>query len=213
MSQNIELLDTILMKAPVIPVLTLTNSSNAVKVAKALAKGGLTSIEITLRTDCALDCIRKISSEVPEVTVGAGTILSARQYEAAVNAGAHFAVSPGSTETLFNAAKSFQQCPLLPGVSTPTETMQAAEKGYERLKFFPALASGGPSLLKALAAPFPSLRFCPTGGITLANAKDFLALSNVLCVGGTWISETGAVDAQNWLKIEAHARKAAALSP
>lgn len=209
-AQRIEDLLGIMTAQPVIPVLKIANVADAVPLARALAAGGLPAIEITLRTPAALDAIRAVAAEVPEAVVGAGTILDARQFDAAVAAGSRFIVSPGFTPQLA-AAAAHSRVPLLPGAITPGEIMAAAEAGYSILKFFPAEQAGGAAFLKALASPFAGIRFCPTGGIGPANAADYLALDNVVCVGGSWVAPDALVAAGKWGEITDLARGAAAL--
>ncbi|MTI19216.1 bifunctional 4-hydroxy-2-oxoglutarate aldolase/2-dehydro-3-deoxy-phosphogluconate aldolase [Rhodobacteraceae bacterium RKSG542] len=212
MAQNIERVEAVMTAAPVIPVLVVDDPKKAVPMARALVKGGLPGIEITLRTPNALECIRAVAAEVEGALVGAGTVLDHAQYEAAVKAGSTFIVSPGATDNLFKAAEDFPEVPLLPGVSTASEVMYALEAGYQRLKFFPAVPAGGIPMLKGLASPLAAAKFCPTGGISLQNARDFLACPNVLCVGGSWIADSKAIDEEDWAGIEERARAAAALT-
>lgn len=209
MPQKADKLLPIMTGQPVIPVLKIARAADAAPLARALAKGGLPAIEITLRTLDALDAIRIAAAEVPEAIIGAGTILSARQFDQAVGAGARFIVSPGTTQELLDAARS-SEAPLLPGAITPSEIMAAAEEGYSLLKFFPAEQAGGASFLKALSSPLAGVRFCPTGGITAANAATYLSLPNVICVGGSWVAPDELVDAGDWAAIEDLARKAVA---
>jgi 2-dehydro-3-deoxyphosphogluconate aldolase / (4S)-4-hydroxy-2-oxoglutarate aldolase len=194
----------------VIPVLKISEVKHAVPLARALARGGLKVIEVTLRTEAALEAIRLAAKEVPEAKVGAGTILNARQFHEAVTAGSRFIVSPGLTSEVIAAAED-SDVPLLPGAITPSEIMMAAEAGIDFLKFFPAEQAGGVAFLKSLASPFGGIRFCPTGGITLKNAPDYLALSNVTCVGGSWVAPDEMVRDGKWEAIEALAREAAKL--
>lgn len=196
---------------PVIPVLKIADVAHAVPLARALARGGLKAIEITLRTPGALDCIRRVAAEVPEAIVGAGTILSAGQFDEAAAAGSRFIVSPGITRQLLAAAAN-SDVPLLPGAITPGEIMAAREAGLDFLKFFPAEQAGGAAFLKALASPLAGIKFCPTGGIGPNNAADYLALPNVLCVGGSWVAPDDLVEAGRWNEIEALAREACALT-
>ncbi len=203
-------LNSVLDVQPVIPVVRIERAEDAVPLARALAKGGLPAIEITLRTPKALDAIRRVAAEVPEAIVGAGTILNAAQFGEAVAAGATFIVSPGQTPAVFDAAED-SSVPLLPGATTATEIMLAAERGYNTLKFFPAEQSGGVSFLKSLASPFQGVRFCPTGGITPANASTYLALSNVVCVGGSWVAPDALIAGGEWDQITALAAEAAKL--
>jgi 2-dehydro-3-deoxyphosphogluconate aldolase/(4S)-4-hydroxy-2-oxoglutarate aldolase len=210
MTQDVSKLDRIMRAAPVIPVLVIEDPAKAVPMAKALVKGGLPAIEITLRTPKALEAIRAVAAEVEGAMVGAGTVLDAAQYQAAVDAGATFAVSPGATERLLSAAAG-HDVPLLPGAATASEVMRLLEAGYERLKLFPAEAAGGVAMLKALSSPLPAARFCPTGGISESSAPAYLSLPNVICVGGSWIASAEAIAMDDWSGIEARARTAAAL--
>lgn len=202
-------IDRILTAAPVIPVLVIERVEEALPVARALVEGGLPVIEVTLRTDSALDAIRAMKA-VEGAVVGAGTVLNAAQYEAAVAAGAEFVVSPGLTDGIA-AAAARSPVPLLPGVASAGDIMRALDHGFSRLKFFPAEASGGLPALKAFSAVFGAVKFCPTGGITLASAPDWLALESVLCVGGSWLVPAGAASAPE--RITERARMAAALAP
>ena len=195
---------------PVIPVLKIERAADAVPLARALARGGLPAIEITLRTDQALEAIRLVAAEVPDAIVGAGTILDSAQFDAAVKAGSRFIVSPGAIPSLFDAAAN-SPVPLLPGAITPSEMMVAADRGYKLLKFFPAEQAGGPAFLKSVASPLAGVRFCPTGGIGLGNAPDDLKLPNVVCVGGSWVAPDALVAGGKWDEIEALAREAAGL--
>jgi len=192
---------------PVIPVLKIERAADAVPLARALARGGLRAIEITLRTDEALECIRRVAAEVEDCIVGAGTILNARQFDEAVAAGSKFIVSPGLTRKLAAHAAS-SDVPLLPGTITPGEIMSALEAGLDFLKFFPAEQAGGASFLKALASPIAGVKFCPTGGISANNARDYLSLPNVVCVGGSWVAPDDMVKAGDWAGIEALAAEA-----
>ncbi|MES4833809.1 bifunctional 4-hydroxy-2-oxoglutarate aldolase/2-dehydro-3-deoxy-phosphogluconate aldolase, partial [Streptomyces anthocyanicus] len=173
--------------------------------------GGLPAIEVTLRTPVALDAIRAIAGEVPDAVVGAGTVVTAEQVGEVVAAGARFLVSPGWTDTLVEAMRG-SGVPFLPGVSTASEVVALLERGVREMKFFPAEAAGGTAYLKALAAPLPQARFCPTGGITPASAPEYLALPNVGCVGGSWMLPKDAIAGRDWARVEALAREAAALS-
>jgi len=203
-------IEDILGLGPVMPVITVASAAQAVPLARALAAGGLPAIEVTLRTDAALDAIRAIAAEVPEAVPGVGTALNPKHLEAAAKAGAKFALSPGATATLLDAGLS-SPIPYLPAVATASEMMAAMERGYSAFKFFPAAACGGPAALKAFAGPFPALRFCPTGGIDAASAPAYLALGNVPCVGGSWIAPADAVAREDWAEIERLARAAAAM--
>lgn len=195
---------------PVVPVLKIERVADAVPLVRALAKGGLRLVEITLRTPAALEAIRRASGEVEEAVVGAGTILSALQFEEAAQAGSRFIVSPGLTREVAKAAEA-SAVPLLPGAVTPSEIMAAAELGLDFLKFFPAEQAGGAAYLKSLASPFAGIRFCPTGGIGADNAPAYLSLPNVVCVGGSWIAPDALVGAGRWDEIERLARQATSL--
>jgi 2-dehydro-3-deoxyphosphogluconate aldolase/(4S)-4-hydroxy-2-oxoglutarate aldolase len=202
----------ILTAAPVVPVLTIESRAVAVPLARALVAGGLTALEVTLRTAAGLECIRAIAGEVEGADVGAGTVLDGKQYAEAAAAGARFIVSPGATPGLVAAAQD-SAVPYLPGVATAGEAMSLAEAGFRMLKFFPAGPAGGVEYLKALGAPLPATRFCPTGGIGPMNAPDYLALSNVVCVGGSWVAPRDALDAADWARITSLSRAASALAP
>ena len=195
--------------APIVPVLVVDDASKARGLASALVAGGLPALEVTLRTPAALDAIREMAS-VEGGVVGAGTLLTPADVEAAKEAGALFGVSPGATDRLLDAAEA-NDLPLLPGAATATEAMSLLERGYTVQKFFPAEASGGVPALKAIGAPIPQVRFCPTGGVSLANAPDYLALSNTICAGGSWVAPKDAVADEDWDRIEALAHEAAAL--
>jgi len=200
----------VMQDAPVIPVIVLDQVQDAVPLARALVAGGIRMLEITLRTPQALACIEAIAREVPQAVPGAGTVRNHADVQAAQRAGARFLVSPGYTHALGQAAHA-TGLPLLPGVATGSEIMAALDDGYTALKFFPALASGGTALLKAWNGPFAEVRFCPTGGISPQNAPDFLALPNVACVGGSWLTPTEAITRQNWDGITRLATQAAQL--
>jgi 2-dehydro-3-deoxyphosphogluconate aldolase / (4S)-4-hydroxy-2-oxoglutarate aldolase len=210
MPQKTDLLVPVLQGQPVIPVLLIEHVKHAVPLARALAKGGLPAIEITLRTAAALDAIRAVASEVPEAIVGAGTILNAKHYEDAVKAGSRFIVSPGATKYILAAAND-SDVPLLPAAITPSEMLALREEGYTHLKFFPAEQSGGASFLKAMSSPLAGTFFCPTGGVSLANAKSYLSLPNVICVGGSWVAPKEMVEAGDWDGITKLASEAANL--
>jgi 2-dehydro-3-deoxyphosphogluconate aldolase/(4S)-4-hydroxy-2-oxoglutarate aldolase len=210
MAQKTDKLLPILEGQPVIPVLKIDRLADAVPLARALAAGGLPAVEITLRTADAIDAIRLVSDEVPEALVGAGTILSARNFDEAVDAGARFIVSPGTTQELLDCARA-SDVPFLPGGVTPSEIMSLREEGYSLLKFFPAEQAGGAAFLKSLASPLAGTRFCPTGGISLANAQAYLGLPNVICVGGSWVAPDDLLKAKDWDGITALARQAAGL--
>ncbi|MDE8349866.1 MAG: bifunctional 4-hydroxy-2-oxoglutarate aldolase/2-dehydro-3-deoxy-phosphogluconate aldolase [Acidocella sp.] len=201
----------ILAVAPVIPVVIIDDLAHAVPLARALVSGGLPVIEITLRTALGLDAIRAIAAEVPEAIVGVGTVLTPAQYAASAKAGARFAVSPGTTKILTDAAADSGLAPL-PGVSTASEAMALIERGYQFAKFFPAEPAGGAAFLSAIASPLPQLSFCPTGGITLESAPRYLKLPNVICVGGSWMVGRAMIAATNWAAITEAARQAAGLN-
>ncbi|MDH0866658.1 bifunctional 4-hydroxy-2-oxoglutarate aldolase/2-dehydro-3-deoxy-phosphogluconate aldolase [Mitsuaria sp. GD03876] len=195
---------------PVIPVIVIDRVEHAVPLARALVAGGVKVLEVTLRTPAALEAIAAIAKEVPEAIVGAGTLRVAADATAAKKAGARFAVSPGFTHELAGACEA-QFLPLLPGVSTASEVMMAADAGYTFLKLFPATAVGGVNLLKSLAGPFADVSFCPTGGITVQTAPDFLKLPNVKVCGGSWLTPADAVNAGDWARITQLAKEASAL--
>ena len=196
---------------PVIPVIVNNRLDDAVPLAQALVDGGVRVLEVTLRTPIALQCMEAIARAVPDAILGAGTVRSAADAQAAKDAGCTFAVSPGYTSTIGNACREIG-LPLLPGTATGSEVMQANADGYFFLKFFPAMQAGGINMLKALAGPFTDVVFCPTGGITLASAPEFLALSNVKVCGGSWLTPADAVAAKDWARITSLAREASALS-
>ncbi|MBO6718625.1 MAG: 2-dehydro-3-deoxy-phosphogluconate aldolase [Rhizobiaceae bacterium] len=210
MADRSQALTELLDGQPVVPVLKIERLADAVPLAQALARGGLKAIEITLRTADAVDAIRLVATEAPEVVVGAGTILTARHFHAAIDAGARFIVSPGTTQELLDAAHSVH-APFLPGAITPSEIMALREEGYRTLKFFPAEQAGGAAFLKSLASPLSGITFCPTGGVTPANAASYLSLPNVVCVGGSWVAPDELIAKGAWDEIEKLAREAAAL--
>ena len=195
---------------PVIPVMVIERTEDAVPLAQALVAGGIKVLEITLRTPNALDAISAIARQVPDAVLAAGTVTTPEQWDAAARAGARFAVSPGLTPRLLDAAAS-APIPLLPGVATASELMTAMDAGFECFKFFPAQQAGGVGMLKAWGGPFASPIFCPTGGISSDNARDYLALPNVACVGGSWLTPTAALQAGDWAAITALAQAASAL--
>jgi 2-dehydro-3-deoxyphosphogluconate aldolase/(4S)-4-hydroxy-2-oxoglutarate aldolase len=211
MGKKTEKLVSILQLQPVVPVLVVDRVATAIPLAKALVEGGLKAIEITLRTDAALDAIKAVADEVDGAEVGAGTILNARQFEAAVAAGSQFIVSPGTTQELLDVA-SRSAVPMLPGAATPSEIMALREEGYAVMKFFPAEQAGGADYLKALSSPLGGISFCPTGGITPENARDYLSLPNVICVGGSWVAPKNLVEAGDWDAITRLAADAAKLA-
>ena len=200
----------VMRDAPVIPVIVLHDVAHAVPLARALLAGGIRMLEVTLRTPQALACIERIAKEVPEAVAGAGTLRSAADVQASVMAGARFGVSPGYTPAVGQACRD-AGLPLLPGVATGSEIMMAQEDGFTELKFFPALQAGGIPMLKAWQGPFGEVSFCPTGGVSAGNAHEFLALSNVACVGGSWIVPNDAIVAGDWARIEQLARAASQL--
>jgi 2-dehydro-3-deoxyphosphogluconate aldolase/(4S)-4-hydroxy-2-oxoglutarate aldolase len=197
----------VMQDAPVIPVIVLNDVAHAVPMARALLAGGIRMLEVTLRTPQALACMEAIANEVEGAVVGAGTVRSAADAVAAVKAGARFAVSPGYTPAVGRACKDLGLA-LLPGVATGSEIMMAQEDGYTELKFFPAMQAGGPAMLKAWSGPFFDVKFCPTGGVTPQNANDLLSLSNVACVGGSWLVPADALAQGDWARIEKLAREA-----
>lgn len=197
--------------APVVPVIVVEDLAHAAPLARALVAGGLPALEVTLRTACALDAIRAMA-QVPGGVVGAGTLLTPADVKAAKAAGAMFGVSPGATERLLDACAE-HDLPLLPGAATASEIMVLLEQGYTVQKFFPAEQAGGASYLKSIGSPIPQVKFCPTGGISLKNARDYLVLPNILCVGGSWVCPKDKMAAGNWAGVEALAREAAALRP
>lgn len=200
----------LLKRSPVMPVLTIADEADAVPLARALAEGGIRSVEITLRTPAALAAIQAVSRAVPELAVGAGTVLNAASYEKAVAAGARFCVAPGSTPELLQAARQ-STAPFLPGAMTPSEVIFLAEAGFMVQKFFPAERAGGVGMLKSMGEPMANVSFCPTGGVSLANAPTYLALGNVICVGGSWLAPKDAVETRDWQRITQLASEAAAL--
>lgn len=200
------LIDSLLGGVPIVPVVVIEDAAHALPLVDALAAGGITAIEVTLRTRAALSVVQAIADARPNVIVGTGTVLSEKDLDASIEAGAKFAVSPGLTEALARAAqKSNDACPLLPGVATASEAMRAAEYGFERLKFFPAEQAGGVPYLKSLSGPLPHLKFCPTGGITPATYPDYAALGNTFTVGGSWIAPAALIAAEDWSAIEERA--------
>lgn len=203
-------IQTLAQQGPVIPVIVIHRLEHAVPMAQALVAGGVRVLEITLRTPVALDAMRRIGAEVPQAIVGAGTLRTAADVQAAREAGCRFGVSPGYTPALGRACRELG-LPLLPGVATASEVMAACDDGLQFLKFFPATAAGGIPMLKGLAGPFPDVSFCPTGGITAQTAPQFLALPNVRVCGGSWLTPPDRMEAQDWKAITALAREASAL--
>jgi len=200
----------VMQDAPVIPVIVLNDVAHAVPLALALVAGGIRMLEVTLRTPQALACMEAIAKAVPEAIVGAGTVRSVADVKAAAHAGAKFAVSPGYTSAVGQACRD-QGLALLPGVATGSEIMMAQEDGFTEMKFFPAMQAGGPAMLKAWGGPFFDVRFCPTGGVTPQNTTEFLSLSNVACVGGSWLVPADALTQGDWARIEKLAREASQL--
>jgi len=201
--------DEILRQGPVVPVMVIHKLEQAVPLAKALMAGGIRVLEITLRTPVAVEAIRAISRDVPGAMVGAGTVTRPEELTAVAEAGAIFAISPGLTVELLQAANQ-GTIPLIPGISTVSELMTGMALGYDHFKFFPAEAAGGVKMLKAISGPFPQITFCPTGGITLENYLDYLALGNVACIGGSWIAPQAAMDQRDWARITALSKEAVA---
>lgn len=200
----------VMLDAPVIPVIVLNDVAHAVPMARALVAGGIRMLEVTLRTPVALQCIELIAKEVPDAVIGAGTVRSASDAQAVQLAGARFAVSPGYITELGRACRDMG-LPLLPGVATGSEIMMAQADGFAELKFFPAMQAGGMAMLKAWSGPFGDVRFCPTGGVNAQNAPEFLALSNVACVGGSWLVPSSAMEQGDWAGITALAAQAASI--
>jgi 2-dehydro-3-deoxyphosphogluconate aldolase/(4S)-4-hydroxy-2-oxoglutarate aldolase len=203
-------LESILRLAPVVPVLVIEDVAGALPLARALVRGGLAVLEITLRTDKALDCIRAIAGEVEGAVVGAGTVLTPAQFDKVAKLGCAFAVSPGSSPSLLDAAAA-SDVPLLPGAATASEAMLLLEQGYHLQKFFPAEPAGGVPYLSALSSPLPQIRFCPTGGITPGNASAYLALPNVITIGGSWMAPKKLLAAKDWAAVEVLSREASQL--
>ena len=199
----------VLKSGPVVPVIVIENIDHAVPLARALLAGGIKVLEITLRSEAAVEAIRRVSREVSGALVGAGTVASPEDLAAVTEAGAVFAISPGLTPNLLTAANQ-GSIALIPGISTASELMFGMEMGYTEFKFFPAEAAGGVSMLKSLGGPFPQATFCPTGGISLKNFNDYLALDNVACVGGSWIVPKDSVEQEDWQTITDLARDAVA---
>ncbi|MES2091086.1 MAG: bifunctional 4-hydroxy-2-oxoglutarate aldolase/2-dehydro-3-deoxy-phosphogluconate aldolase [Pseudomonadota bacterium] len=210
MSNQNPMLAQVLRLSPVIPVLVIERTADALPLARALLAGGLKVLEITLRTPNALEVIETLASELPDAVIAAGTVTTPAQWDAAARAGAKFAVSPGLTPALIQHAPS-APIPLLPGVATASELMTALDAGFACFKFFPAQQAGGTALLKALGGPFPDALFCPTGGITVDTAPGFLALPNVACVGGSWLAPAAALHSGDWAAITALAQAAVKL--
>jgi 2-dehydro-3-deoxyphosphogluconate aldolase/(4S)-4-hydroxy-2-oxoglutarate aldolase len=197
----------VLQAGPVVPVIVIKDIDHAVPLAKALLAGGIKVLEVTLRSNVAIEAIRRISDEVPEALVGAGTVASAADLDAVVEAGGVFAISPGLTPTLLQAANQ-GPIALIPGISTASELMLGMEHGYTEFKFFPAEAAGGVKMLKSIGGPFPRITFCPTGGISPDNYINYLALHNVACVGGSWVVPSAAMEQDDWAAVTAVAEQA-----
>ena len=197
-------------QGPIVPVLVIENIEDALPIAKSLMAGGVNVLEVTLRTNVALDAIALIAKELPDAYVGAGTVTNREQLKAVENAGAKFAISPGLTADLLAAGKE-GSIPLIPGISNISDLMTAQDAGYDHLKFFPAEAAGGVKALKSIAGPFPNITFCPTGGINLDNYKEYLALPTVKCVGGSWLVPNDAIENKQWHVLTELAKQAIAL--
>ncbi|WP_394191335.1 bifunctional 4-hydroxy-2-oxoglutarate aldolase/2-dehydro-3-deoxy-phosphogluconate aldolase [Pseudoalteromonas atlantica] len=200
-------IEKILASAPVVPVVVIEKLEDAAPLARALYNGGLKALEITLRTPIAAEAVKLMKAEVPEAYVGTGTVVDKASFDASVAAGADFMVSPGVNDELLALAKE-TDIPFLPGAATPSEVMKLASHGFKFLKFFPAEAAGGTAMLKSIGGPLPQVTFCPTGGISLATAPNYLALSNVICVGGTWMLDKKLIENKDWQAIETLARQA-----
>lgn len=201
--------EQILTSGPVVPVIVINKLQHAVPLAKALVAGGVRVLEVTLRTACAVEAIKAIAKEVPDAIIGAGTVLNPEQLAEVTAAGAQFAISPGLTEPLLKAANA-GPIPLIPGISTVSELMLGLDAGLREFKFFPAEANGGVKALQAIAGPFPQVRFCPTGGITPNNYRDYLALKSVLCIGGSWLVPADALESGDYARITKLAQEAVA---
>lgn len=202
-------IERVVQAAPVVPVMVIEDIAHAVPLAKALVAGGLPVLEITLRTECALEAIRLIKAEVPGAIVGAGTVNTPADVDRAVAAGSEFLVSPGSTPELIDAVLA-SGVPILPGVNSPSEVMALMARGFKYLKFFPAEAAGGVPMLKSISGPLPQVKFCPTGGVSLKNLSSYLSLPNVVCVGGSWMAPVDLMKKGDWDAIETLAREARA---
>ncbi len=203
-------IEQIMLTSPVVPVIVIDDISDAVPLAKTLVDAGLKVLEVTLRTECGLAAISQIKEQVPQAIIGAGTVVTSDDVKDAVSAGAEFLVSPGATPLLLDQALK-SGVPILPGVATPGEAMAALEVGLQHMKFFPAEAAGGVPMLKSIAGPLPAIKFCPTGGINIDNAHQYLDLDNVLCVGGTWMLDKQAIADKEWDKIGELASQASVL--
>lgn len=198
---------TLFALTPVVPVMVIDRIEDALPMGEALANAGITLFEVTMRTPVALDAIRLLREKMPDATVGVGTVTTPEELQQAIDAGAQFAISPGITTALLEAGRA-APIPLIPGVATISELMQAKALGYTHLKFFPAEAAGGTAMLKSIAGPFPAITFCPTGGIHEGNYRDYLALPNVACVGGSWILPKSSIEQGDWAAVTALAKRA-----
>lgn len=207
-----QIIDSFLRTSPVIPVVVIDNPDHAVPLANALMEGGIGVIEVTLRSEAALKSIERIAREVPDIQIAVGTVTNAEQLKAAANAGARVAISPGLTENLLKAARELL-VPLLPGIASASDLMLGMEAGLHQFKLFPASVINGIELAKALYGPFPEARFCPTGGISLATAPNYLAVPNILCVGASWVASREDIQNQRWEQIRKNAAEAAKLRP
>ncbi len=197
----------IFAQGPVVPVLVIEKLEDALPIASALMEGGINVLEVTLRTDAAIKIIETIAKEIPEAYIGAGTVTNRAELEDVTSAGAKFAISPGLTADLLSAGQE-GTIPLIPGISNISDLMRAKDAGYDHLKFFPAEAAGGVKALKSIGGPFPNISFCPTGGISPTNYKDYLALKNVKCVGGSWLAPTEVIENKQWSIITEVAKEA-----
>lgn len=200
----------IMQQSNVIPVVVIDHLEDALPLANALIDGGLNVLEITLRTPVAIEAIKQIKKSLPNVIVGTGTVIDLNTFNASVDANVDFMVSPGTTDELLNAVAK-QSIPLLPGVNSPSEVMKLMSFGFTEMKFFPAEAAGGVNMLKSISGPLPQVTFCPTGGINLNNAKDYLTLNNVACIGGTWMLDKQLIKSKNWEEISRLAKQASEL--
>ena len=210
MNRHDATIESILRRAPALPVLAIADIEDAVPLARALVAGGLPVLEVTLRTSCALEAIARIARDVPAAVVGAGTVLTRTDMQAVHDAGAAFAIAPGATDALYTAARDID-CAFIPAIATASELMRGLEHGHRVFKFFPAESAGGVGALKSFAGPFAQARFCPTGGIDANRAPAYLALPNVLTVGGSWMVPADALAARDWARIEALASNCARL--
>ncbi|MBH3430832.1 bifunctional 4-hydroxy-2-oxoglutarate aldolase/2-dehydro-3-deoxy-phosphogluconate aldolase [Pseudomonas alkylphenolica] len=210
MADKIARIDQICTQARILPVITIAREADILPLADALAAGGIRTLEVTLRSQHGLKAIQVLREQRPELCVGAGTVLDRKMFAAVEAAGAQFVVTPGITEDILKAGVE-SEVPLLPGISTPSELMMGYALGYRRFKLFPAEISGGVAAIKAFAGPFGDVRFCPTGGVNPGNVRNYMALANVMCVGGTWMLDSGWIKNGDWAKIEACSAEALAL--